>query len=108
MKRILVLSILTLPLLLPAQSKPEAPWSDLELATYARAIMLGQPTVNYDTVVLERVSYSGIFVQLFRAPRPLQLLNPWAPQAYAPSEPNLVFDPQTKRPTGLTFLAIRF
>lgn len=108
MKRILALSLMVLPLLAAAQSKAPAPWSDAELATFARAYTLGTPLVSYDTIVGERVAYSGIAIQLLRAPNPLQLFNPWAPVAYGPSEQNLVFDPFTKRPAGLRFFAIRF
>ena len=108
MKRILALSIAILPLLAAAQSKPAEKWSDIELSTFAHGYTLGTPVTSYNTIIGERVSYSGIAVQLFRAPNPLQLLNPWAPAAYGPSEQNLVFDPITKRPAGLKFFAITF
>jgi hypothetical protein len=108
MKRILVLLFAGLPLMAQAQTKPVESWSDLELATFARSYTLGIPTVSYDKIVGERVVYSGITVQLFRAPRPLQLLNPWAPRAYGPSEQNLAIDPVTKRAAGLKFFAINF
>jgi hypothetical protein len=108
MKRMHALSIAVLPLLAVAQSKPPEGWSDVELSTFARSYTLGLPTVSYNTFVGDRVSYSGIAVQLFRAPNLLQLLNPWAPAAYGPCEQNLVFDPITKRPAGLKFFAISF
>jgi hypothetical protein len=108
MKRILVLLFAVLPLMAPAQTKPVESWSDLELATFARSYTLGTPLVTYDTIAGERVTYSGIAVQLFRAPQALQLFNPWAPRAYGPSEQNLVFDPLTKRPAGLRLFAINF
>jgi hypothetical protein len=108
MKRILAVSLVVLPLLVAAQTKSPPAWSDAELATFARAYTLGTPLMSYDTIVGERVAYSGIAVQLFRAPNPLQLLNPWAPKAYGPAEQNLDFDPITKRPAGLRFFAIRF
>jgi hypothetical protein len=108
MKRILALSVAILPLLAAAQSKPTENWSDVELSTFARAYTLGAPIASYNTIIGDRVSYAGIAVQLFRAPQPLQLLNPWAPKAYGPSEQNLVFDPVTGRPAGLKFFAISF
>jgi hypothetical protein len=108
MKRMLALLILALPLVVQAQLKPAGDLTDVELATFARAFVLGMPLVSYDTITGERVVYSGIAVQVFRAPQPLQLLNPWAPRAYDPSDQNLIFDPLTKRPAGLRFFAINF
>ena len=109
MKWMLALSVLAaVPMLAAAQTRSPATWSDVELSTYARSFTFGTPVVAYDTIVGERVAYSGIAIQLFRAPQPLQLLNPWAPKAYGPSEQNLVFDPITKRPAGLRFFAISF
>ncbi len=108
MKRILALSIVVLPLWAVGQTKAPTPWSDAELATFARAYTLGTPTVSYDTVVGRRAAYSGIAIQLLRAPDPLQLFNPWAPAEYGPSEQNLVLDPLTKQPAGLRFFAIKF
>jgi len=108
MKRIFALSLVMLPLWVVAQSKAPAPWSDAELAAFARAYTLGIPLVSYDTIVGRRAAYSGIAIQLFRAPNPLQLFNPWAPAAYGPSEQNLARDPITKRPAGLRFFAIQF
>ena len=108
MKKMLTLSIVLLPLAIHAQFKPAEGISDAELATYARAYVLGLPPVSYDTVVGERVVYSGIVIQLFRAPNPLQLLNPWAPKEYGPSDQNLAIDPVTKQPAGLRFFVINF
>jgi len=109
MKWMLALGVvIALPLLASAQAKPPAAWSDVELSTFAGTFTLGMPTVSYDTIIGERVAYSGIAVQLFKAPQPLQLLNPWAPRVYGPSEQNLIFDPLTKRPAGLRFFAISF
>jgi hypothetical protein len=108
MKQMLALSIAFLPLLAQAQNIPVESMTDVELSTFARAHTLGLPTLSYDTIQGERVAYSGIAVQLFRAPRLLQLFNPWAPAAYGRSEQNLVFDPLTKRPAGLKFFTINF
>jgi len=109
MNRMLALSaIAAMPMLVAAQTKPADSWSDVELATFARSVTLGTPMVSYDRIVGEQVVYSGITVQLFRAPRPLQLLNPWAPRAYGPSEQNLAIDPVTKRAAGLKFFSINF
>lgn len=108
MKRMLALAIAVLPLLAGAQTKPVGSWSDAEFSTFARAYTLGLPSEPYNTIVGDRVAYSGIAVQLLRAPRPLQLFNPWAPPAYGPSDQNLIFDPITHRPAGLKFFAISF
>ncbi len=108
MKRMLVLSIAVLPLLAQAQFKPVEGMSDLELSMFARAYTLGTPIVSYDTIAVGRVTYSGLAVQMFRAPRLLQLLNPWAPEVYGPSEQNLAIDPVTRRAAGLKFFSINF
>jgi hypothetical protein len=108
MKRILALALVALPVLAVAQTKPVGSWSDVELSIFARNYTLGLSSVSYDRFVGDRVSYSGIAVQLLRAPNRLQLLNPWAPNAYGPSEQNLVFDPITGRPAGLKFFTISF
>src|SRR4051812_43455241 len=67
-----------------------------------------QPNQNFLTTQPEKpnevrrngVSYSGIFVQLRKTDRPLELINPAAPPEYGSSHDNTVYDPQTGR-TGL-------
>jgi hypothetical protein len=108
MKRMLALSVLCLPLLAQAQLQPTEGVSDVELSTITRNYIFGLPTVSYDTIAGERVVYSGVAIQLFRAPRPLQLINPWAPNEYGPSDQNLAIDPATKRAAGLKFFSINF
>lgn len=108
MKRILTLSALMLPLLVLAQAQPANNPSDAELSTLARNYVLGLPTLSYDAIVGKRVVYSGAIIQLFRAPRALELFNPWASVAYGPSDQNLVLDPVTHRPAGLKLFAISF
>ncbi len=106
-KLIPVIAVL-LPLLAAAQTEPVGKTANLELSTLARAFTFGLPVRNYETVVGERVVYSGILVQLLRAPQPLHLINPWAPAAYGSGELNFVTDPLTARPVGLKFFAISF
>jgi hypothetical protein len=109
MKRMLALSIAAaVPLLVSAQLKPLDSLSDAELSTYTHDFIFGTPVTSYDTVLGDRVAYSGIFIQLFRAPRPLNLINPWAPRAYGPSGQNLAIDPVTQKAAGWKFFAIRF
>lgn len=108
MKRILLLSVALAPMLAQAQVKPSDPLSDVELATYTHSYIFGTPEISYDKIVGERVVYSGIGIQLIRAPNPLQLINPWAPKEYGPSDQNLAIDPVTQKPAGLRFFAIRF
>jgi len=108
MKRILTLSILILPLLVQAQAPPASRLTEAELSTLTRRFVLGLPTMSYDAIAGERVVYSGALIQLFRAPRPLELFNPWAPEAYGPGDQNLVLDPLTKRPAGIKLFAISF
>jgi hypothetical protein len=108
MKRMLALSVLCLPLLASAQVTPADSISDVELSTLARNYILGLPTVSYDTIAGERVVYTGVAIQLFRAPHPLQLINPWAPKEYGPSDQNLAIDPVTQKAAGIKFFAISF
>ena len=58
--------------------------------------------------VVGRWRCSGVLVQLFRSPNPLQLLNPWAPPEAGSGEQNLVRDPVTGAPSGLKLLAVNF
>ena len=108
MKRVFVLAVVLAPMLAQAQLKPLAPLSDVELATYTQSYIFGTPEVSYDRIIGERVIYSGVGVQLFRAPNPLQLINPWAPKEYGPSDQNLAIDPVTRKPAGIKFFAISF
>jgi hypothetical protein len=108
MKRMFVLSVALAPMLAPAQLKPSDALSDVELATYTHSYIFGTPEISYDKIVGERVVYSGISIQLFRAPNPLQLVNPWAPKEYGPSDQNLAIDPVTQKAAGLRFFAISF
>ena len=108
MKRMLFLSVVLAPLLAQAQLKPLDTLSDVELSTFTRNFILGTPETSYDKIFGERVIYSGIGIQLFRAPRPFHLINPWAPKEYGPSDQNLAIDPVTKKAAGLKFFAISF
>ncbi|HEX5219488.1 MAG TPA: hypothetical protein VFZ59_07960 [Verrucomicrobiae bacterium] len=108
MKRLFVLSVAFAPMLVQAQLNPLQPITDAELATYTHSYVFGIPEMSYGRIVGERVVYSGISVQLLRAPNPLQLINPWAPEEYGPSDQNLAIDPVTKRAAGLRLFAISF
>lgn len=108
MKRLFILAVALAPMLAHAQLKPLDPLTDAELATYTHGYVFGTPEVSYDRIVGERVVYSGISIQLIRAPNPIQLINPWAPKEYGPSDQNLAIDPVTKKAAGLKFFAISF
>lgn len=109
MKNWLVISaVAAVPFLSPAQVKPTQAWTDAEVATFARSYTLGLPTPGYDLARAGRWEYSGIVVQIFRSPNPLQLLNPWAPVAYQPTRSALAVDPITRRPVGVRLFAIHF
>jgi hypothetical protein len=54
------------------------------------------------------VAYSGVAVQLLKAPNPLQLFNPAAPPQYGSAQDNLVRDPTTGRAFGLKIFSLRF
>src|SRR5262245_1421314 len=53
-------------------------------------------------------SYSGIAVQLFAKPQPLQLVNPLAPESFGNGEQNVVRDPITHQVVGLKIFSIDF
>ena len=108
MKKVLFLSAVLAPMLMQAQPKPLDSLTDAELATYTHSYIFGTPEISYDKIVGERVVYSGIGIQLFRAPNPLQLINPWAPKEYGPSDQNLAIDPVTQKAAGWKFFAISF
>jgi len=108
MKRMFVLSVVLASMLAQAQLKTLDPLTDAELTTYTHSYVFGTPEISYDRIVGERVVYSGISIQLIRAPNPLQLINPWAPKEYGPSGQNLAIDPVTQKAAGLKFFAISF
>jgi hypothetical protein len=108
MKKTFILSVALAPLLAQAQLKPLDPLTDAELATYTHNYIFGTPEISYDRIVGERVVYSGVAIQLIRAPNPLHLINPWAPKEYGSSEQNLAIDPVTRKPAGIKFFAISF
>ena len=108
MKRTFILFVVLAPIVAQAQLKPLDTLTDAELATYTHNYVFGTPELSYDRIIGERVVYSGISIQLIRAPNPLQLINPWAPKEYGPSDQNLAIDPVTKKAAGLKFFAISF
>ena len=108
MKSMLILSVVLAPMLAQAQLKPLDTLTDAELATYAHSYIFGTREVSYDRIIGERVVYSGVGIQLIRAPNPFQLINPWAPKEYGPSDQNLAIDPVTKKAAGIKFFAISF
>jgi hypothetical protein len=55
----------------------------------------------------DRVTYSGILVELAKTDRPWELINPAAPPEYGSSEDNVVRDPQSGR-EGLKLFSIQF
>jgi hypothetical protein len=59
-------------------------------------------------IVQGNVVYSGVAVQLVKAPNPLQLFNPVAPPQYGSAQDNLVRDPTTGRAFGLKIISLRF
>ena len=108
MKRLLVLSIVALPLLLQAQPEEMGSAAFDYSSVFMKRPTPGATTGSYDTVLRNGFVYSGIMVQLFNAPQPLQIINPLAPKEYGNGEQNLSVDPQTKRPMGWKLFAISF
>jgi hypothetical protein len=108
MKRLFILSVVLAPLLAQTQVNTPDPLSDVELSTYTRNYIFGTPEISYDRIFGDRVVYSGLAIQLIRAPNPLHLINPWAPKEYGPSDQNLATDPVTGKPAGIRLFAISF
>jgi hypothetical protein len=54
------------------------------------------------------LTYSGASVELFKFKRPLQLLNPFAPDKMGSGEANLARDMITRRSIGIKIFAISF
>ena len=59
-------------------------------------------------VVGRRVVYRGILVQLKKADKPWQLLNPFAPARYGRGDENLTRDPITDKPRGFAVFSLKF
>ena len=59
-------------------------------------------------IVGEKVSYSGIAVQLVKTDNPLQLINPAAPAKYGSPEDNTLRNPIDGKVLGLKIFSIRF
>jgi len=70
-------------------------------------ILEAQPPAP-NAVTVEDITYSGIGVQVFTAPQPLQMINPLAPEEYGQGEQNVERDAVTGQIVGLKFLAIAF
>ena len=66
------------------------------------------PQTNANEVIWNGAGYSGIVVDLFTAPQPLQLINPFAPLDYSSPEDNTLRDLYTGRAEGLKLFSVRF
>ena len=55
-----------------------------------------------------RVTYSGVFVQMFKIKNPLELANPFAPAQAGLSEHNVARDAISGRSRGFKLLALSF
>ncbi len=59
-------------------------------------------------IIGEKVSYSGIAVQLAKGDNPLQLVNPAAPARYGTPEDNTLRNPIDNKVIGLKIFSIKF
>jgi len=104
---LIILSALPLPCLAQPEPQPDAaPASERMRPT--TVLQVQAPAVNNYNLMTEGRTYSGIAVQLIRAPKPLQLINPLAPKSYGSGQRNLVFDARNRRPVGLKLFSISF
>ena len=111
MKPILAVVALFAVLSIYAQTTP----GEDSMQTQIRQRLAIRPDQNVLTLQQEkpneikggRVTYSGIFVELAKTDKPLELINPAAPPEYGSSEDNVVRDPQNGR-EGLKLFSIQF
>ncbi len=59
-------------------------------------------------IVADKLTYSGIGVQVAKTDKPLQLINPAAPPRYGAAEDNVVRDPIQGKVSGLKLFAVHF
>ena len=111
MKPFLAVVVLFTVLATYAQTTPGSDLMDSQI----RRRLAARPDPNLLTLSPEKsnevrrngISYSGIFVQLAKTDKPLELINPAAPPEYGSSEDNVVRDPQSGR-EGLKLFSIQF
>jgi len=109
MKRISIL--LGVFAVLTANAQPVTSEEALEsqLATrLSKASSLIAYDVKPNEVVRDRVSYSGIAVQLLKTDNLLQLFNPAAPAKYGSAEDNVLRDSVSGRASAWKLLSIGF
>ena len=54
------------------------------------------------------LKYQGVVPMVWRAPNPLQLINPLAPARYGDGYQNVIVDPATKQQEGVKLIQVRF
>jgi hypothetical protein len=64
--------------------------------------------VKPNEIVKGDVTYSGIFVDVWKTDSLPELLNPFAPAKYGSAEDNTLRDPITERASGWKLFSIRF
>lgn len=69
-------------------------------------ITLKAPKAN--EIVADKLTYSGVAVQVAKADKPLQLINPAAPARYGAAEDNVLRDPVHGKISGLKIFAVQF
>lgn len=54
------------------------------------------------------LKYQGVVPMAWRAPNPLQLINPLAPLSFGDGDQNVIVNPATKQQEGVKLLQVRF
>jgi hypothetical protein len=74
----------------------------------AKASLLSLSEGDPNEIVKRNFAYSGIAVAAFKTDNLLQLVNPFAPAKYGPSENNVLRDLKTGRLSGCKLFQIQF
>jgi|SRR5688572_3800678 len=108
MKTLLLLSSLFLTVSAAAKPVDDQRTLEIEMARQKGVhLKLAEPDRPYE-IVGQRFTFSGIAVQAVKAEKPLQLLNPIAPEQYGSGHDNVTREPTTGNVNGLKIFSIRF
>jgi hypothetical protein len=77
-------------------------------ARLSKAASLSMSEVKPNEIVKGDVTYSGIFVDVWKTDSLPELLNPFAPEKYGSAEDNTLRDSITQKASGWKFFSIRF
>jgi hypothetical protein len=109
--KLIMLAVFAVAATANAQSRSEDLSYDAQKArqfTQRNGVVLTQKPERPNEIRRKNFSYSGIAVQLAKADKPLQCINPLAPASYGSGEMNLVRNPATGHARGLKIFSIEF